>query len=218
MGVTITNKERIFDFGFWILDSTISQKRTIQNLLIFVSVIALSPFSLVQPLEAVGKEPVDEPSSGFAASKEQPVTAELIAEHASVQPGGETRIGVHFDLEEDWHIYAEDPGDAGLPTKIAWQGPSEVSFGPLRWPAPQRFHDPGEITTFGYTGTVVLSSTLTVSRQAAPGRTLPLQATVKWLACKEVCVPGSTTLELALPVSSNAPVFSTHAEFFDHTS
>ncbi|MBI3009634.1 MAG: hypothetical protein HYY57_01435, partial [Candidatus Omnitrophica bacterium] len=47
------------------------------------------------------------------ATDVHPVTASLIAEHASIQPGGQTRIGVHFEMEEGWHIYAQDPGDAG---------------------------------------------------------------------------------------------------------
>ena len=68
--------------------------------------------------------------SGFASPEAHPVTVELITEYASIQPGGQTKIGVHFDLEEGWHIYAKDPGDAGLPTKVIWKGPASVKFGP----------------------------------------------------------------------------------------
>ncbi|MBI4342012.1 MAG: hypothetical protein HY599_01450 [Candidatus Omnitrophica bacterium] len=150
------------------------------------------------------------------------VKTELITEHASIQPGGKTRVGVHFEIEEGWHIYAKEPGDAGLPTKITWSGPAAVSFGPLEYPSPQQFIDPGDIRTNGYSGSVVLYSAITFNplrrTDGGPYEDLPLRARVQWLACKDVCIPGKTELELSLPVSANPPVHSTHAEFFDHTS
>ena len=166
------------------------------------------------------EEPPGASLSPFAASEEQPVAAELIAEHASIQPGGTTRIGVHFEIEEGWHIYAQEPGDAGLPTQITWSVPL-VSVSELHWPPHHEFLDPGDIRTFGYSGTVVLYSTLTYSpprlRRMWVVREIPVQASVKWLACKEVCIPGSADLELTLPISSGPPVFSTHAQLFEHT-
>lgn len=166
---------------------------------------------------AAGEKPASGGLKPFASPEEQPVAVELIAEHASVQPGGATRVGIRFDIEEGWHIYGKTPGEAGLPTKIAWSGPSGASFGPLSWPTPQPLTDPGNLRTFGYTGAVVLASRLNVGRGAKPGVALPIQAKVEWLACKSLCVPGSADLHLTLPVSTDPPVSSTHAEFFEHT-
>ncbi|MBI3996459.1 MAG: hypothetical protein HY352_02245 [Candidatus Omnitrophica bacterium] len=143
-----------------------------------------------------------------------PVTAELITEHASIQPGGHTRVGVHFDIEDGWHIYAKDPGDAGLPTMIAWSGPAGVTFGPLWWPTPEQFVDAGDIHTSGYTGVLVLYSPLKIASRASAD-SIPITATVKWLACKQICLPGSAQLRVTLPVSPATPVRSTHGELFD---
>jgi thiol:disulfide interchange protein DsbD len=167
---------------------------------------------------AWGEKPASGKSGGFATQAVHPVTAELITEHASVQPGGTTRIGVLFELQDGWHIYAEDPGDAGLPTKVKWSGPRGAKFGPLVWPAHQEFVDPGDIRTFGYSGAVVLSSDVRMPSGSRPGEPVRLAADVEWLACKEICLPGKTSLELALPVSGTTPSFSTHANFFDHAS
>ena len=167
---------------------------------------------------AAGEKPAAKQPAAFPAPEgPSAVSAELIAEHASVQPGGSTRIGVHFDLDEGWHIYAKESGDAGLPTKIEWSVPSGVTVGPLEWPAHQEFVDPGDIRTFGYAGTVVLASRLTLKPSNNPPTTIPIHATVKWLACKELCVPGSAELDLSLPVSAEPPALSTHAELFEHT-
>ena len=165
------------------------------------------------------EEPVNKRLQSFPSPHEPPVRVELVAEHASVQPGGRTKIGVHFEIEEGWHIYANDPGDAGLPTEIRWSGPSWVSFGPLQWPSPEQFLDPGNITTFGYSGTTILSSPLQCRLAGMGGQSsvpLPIRAKVEWLACKELCIPGSADLELTLPVRAEPPTLTPHAELFDH--
>lgn len=160
-------------------------------------------------------------ASGSAAGRPHPVKAELIAEHASVLPGGNTRVGVHFELEEDWHIYAKEPGDAGIPTSIEWSGEC-TNFSPLgtQWPKPKEFNDPGSIRTFGYDGSVVAYITVTNACQyrvvSWENVVMPVRAKIKWLACREICIPGSADLELALPVTTQPPALSTHAEFFDH--
>ncbi len=152
---------------------------------------------------------------GFAAPEESPVKAQLMAEHASLQPGAQTRIGVQFTVEEGWHIYASDPGDAGLPTRVVWSSPEPLSFGPLLWPRPQVFTDPGDLQTFGYAGRVILHSVFALLPTAPAEGFLPIQAEVSWVACQELCVPGSAQLELILPVSLQPPAPSADAELFD---
>ncbi len=143
-----------------------------------------------------------------------PVTATAIVEHASIQPDGSTHIGILFDIEEGWHIYWKDPGDAGVATQVTWSGPEGASIGPLDWPAPQEFADAGNIRTFGYTGSVVLSNVLTLTPDASGVRVVPLQANVRWVACRQICLPGSAALELNLPVSVAPPVASANAGRF----
>lgn len=149
------------------------------------------------------------------AEANSPVHAELIAEHASIQPGGTTRIGVYFALEEGWHIYSKEPGDAGLPTEITWSGPPGVTFGLLEWPTPEQFVDPGDITTFGYRGNVLLASRLGYAVDTLPSGAIPIHAEVQWLACKAICIPGSTELDLTLPVRAGPHVPTEHAALFD---
>lgn len=170
---------------------------------------------------ARAEEPSGKATASFAQSQEQPVKAELVAEHTSVQPVGQTRVGVSFNIQEGWHIYAEHPGDAGLPTKVTWKGPSWVSFGPLNWPTPERFQEPGATKTFGYRGAVLLQSTLTCRLAGVAGNwpvPMSVGAHVEWLACKNICVPGEADLTIPLPVSNDPPALSTHAELFEHTN
>ena len=146
----------------------------------------------------------------------KPVKAALMAEQASIQPGGHTRVGVHFEIEPDWHIYANDAGEAGLPTKIHWSGPTHVIFGPLQWPPAESFLDPGDIHTFGYKKTALVWSLMTVVPPQMQGDAVSISAKVEWLACKEICLPGSASLTLALPISPRPPTRSADAAVFDH--
>ena len=170
------------------------------------------PLLLVAALTACGRQ--GKAADDRPAGLEQ-VRPELIAQHASIQPGGTTRVGVHFDIAPGWHIYYNVPGDAGLATSIAWSSSREAQFGPLFWPPPEHFLDPGDIHTQGYTGAVTLSSELKVKSSAALGSSVPVHAKVAWLACKEQCIPGHAALDLALPIGAKPPVSSTHAELFD---
>src|SRR5205823_4193386 len=46
------------------------------------------------------------------------------------------------------------------------------------------------------------------------GKQAELQANVKWLACKDVCIPGEANLRLTLPVKSEEPAKSAAADLF----
>jgi len=169
-----------------------------------------------QSADAAGasEKPAARPFKGFASQEAQPVRAELIARHASIQAGGRTQVGVHFDIEQGWHIYADPPGDAGMPTTITWSSLPGVRFGPLAWPPAESFTDAGDIRTSGYTGVLVLASPVTyTARESVPA--LPIKASVRWLSCKEICIPGEAELELTLPVTGEPPVLSAHAQLFE---
>jgi thiol:disulfide interchange protein DsbD len=56
----------------------------------------------------------------------------------------------------------------------------------------------------GYSGEVVLPVPLETAADAKPGTTAPLSVEVRWLVCREECVPGKKTLKLALPVAASA--------------
>lgn len=187
--------------------------------------VALAALFLAPTLGCAVEEPAEdvpveeEGAWMFEAEPEvHPVTAALVAEHGSVQPRGATKIGVHLEIEPGWHIYAQHPGDAGLPTAIVWDKAPHVTFGPLVWPPPEPHVDPGNIRTNGYSGSAVIYAPVQVSRKATPGETLPIRAKVEWLACQEICIPGTAELSLALPVVAGAPPRSAHAQLFDQVT
>src|SRR5688572_9640935 len=90
------------------------------------------------------------------------VDAELIAETTAAVPGEILWTAVRLDHIEKWHTYWINPGDAGQPTKIAWQLPEGVTAGEIVWPTPERFELPADLVDFGYTGEIFLLVPLNV--------------------------------------------------------
>lgn len=138
----------------------------------------------------------------------QPVQAqharvELIPDRPAVTPGGPLTLGVHFQMEQGWHIYWRNPGDSGQPPVLQWRLPSGASAGEVEWPRPQKLHH-GEFADFGYENEVTLLLPLRLAPGAAGNLEIGLQA--KWLICREICIPDHAQLHLSLPQPANPGV------------
>jgi thiol:disulfide interchange protein DsbD len=134
-----------------------------------------------------------------------PVTAELLADAASVRPGQTFTVGVLLKMKPGWHVYWKNPGDSGVPVSIAITGPDGLRSGDVEWPVPISFTQPGDIVGYGYTETVMFPIAVTAPETIAAGATLHLAADVRWLCCKDVCIPGRAKLEVAVPVADARP-------------
>ncbi len=141
------------------------------------------------------------------------VRAELIADVSSIEPGKPFTVGLLLETAEDWHVYWENTGDAGMPTQIDWALPEGFTTEPIEWPLPRRFIEPGDLHAFGYEGRVLLMVRMTPPAELS-GTEVTLSAKASWLVCKELCVPGSANVHLTLPVgpsqpnTANAPLFA----------
>lgn len=122
----------------------------------------------------------------------------------SYQAGQPLQTAISMDLEEGWHTYWENPGDAGMRMKILWELPAGWRAGELQYPAPSRFTTSG-LTSFGYKDEVVFPIILHPPADAKG--TVELKAKVSWLVCNEdSCLPGSASIILNL--TSGPPVVS----------
>lgn len=130
------------------------------------------------------------------------IKLELISEQATAPLGQPLWVGVLFRLEPGWHIYWQNPGDSGEPPKLQWELPPGFTAGPTRWPQPIRL-GAGSVIDYGYEGQVLLMAPI----KGAPGRnatSIPrLSADVKYIVCREVCIPGKAHLTLSAPAGAN---------------
>jgi DsbC/DsbD-like thiol-disulfide interchange protein len=145
---------------------------------------------------------------GSAAAQTPPQTqVSLISEDSAVKPGSQVWLGIHFQLEPGWHIYWLNPGDAGEPPKVQWILPSGWTAGSIEWPAPERLTNAAGVD-YGYNEQATLLMKLKVPATAKSGPAM-IKADLKWLICKEMCVPqkGQVTLQLQVapkPVSNES--------------
>jgi DsbC/DsbD-like thiol-disulfide interchange protein len=132
------------------------------------------------------------------------VRASLISDVNAIQPGQKFRIGVLYRIEPGWHIYWKYPGDAGMPTKIAWQLPEGFKVHDLQWPIPTREKEPGDLEVFAYSSEVLLFTEVDAP-PSLPNGPIDIQAKSDWLVCESFCIPGSAHLSLKMNIGVNAP-------------
>ena len=131
-------------------------------------------------------------SAPFATARD---TATLITDTDAIAPGTPFHAALRLVLAPGWHTYWKNPGDAGLPPELTLDLPA----GPIAWPAPQRVAE-SSLTTFAYTGDLVLPVTVT----PGPGPQ-SLRAHADWLVCSNICVPEEADFALDLPAGTPAP-------------
>ena len=118
---------------------------------------------------------------------------------ANQAQAGQIRLALEFKLQPGWHIYWQNPGDAGLPPQVRADAP--VALGPFAWPAPE-FFSQGGVGAYVLSGHVVLPFTASNA-----GDSVAVQA--RWLVCSDLCVPeqASFTLPLNGGTSAEAGLF-----------
>lgn len=131
------------------------------------------------------------------------VHCNLISNCKKIVPGKKFRLGVELNMDPGWHTYYKISGDAGMASKIEWQLPEGFKVGKLMWQMPHKFTDSG-IVTYGYSDYTLISAEVEPPANLKEGSSLDLKAKVKWLSCKDICVPGNQIVELKMPVASPA--------------
>ncbi|MCG5056254.1 MAG: thioredoxin family protein [Myxococcales bacterium] len=141
----------------------------------------------------------------------------LLADRAAASPTGTLELGLLFDLDPDWHIYWKNPGDSGQAPKVTWKVPAGFAVSTLDWPVPQRIAS-GPLMNYGYGHQALFRATLhALPGEAEASKTLDVAANVRFLICREDCIPGEADVALSLPVvpagadappSPSAPLFA----------
>lgn len=133
-------------------------------------------------------------------TNEPHVRAKIIAENTSLTPQAENRLAVVLEHADGWHTYWRMPGDAGLVTEFTFTKPSNIKVTPPRFPLPERIRT-GELIGFGYEGTTAFPFTVEVPRQVRFGDRVTISVKVDYLACADVCVPGTANASIRLPLA-----------------
>ncbi|RZU29060.1 protein-disulfide reductase DsbD family protein [Edaphobacter modestus] len=163
-------------------------------ILVFPSVLGLSALSTAQmpSVSDGGPGPVHAPH----------ITVELVFDSQTIAPGGLLQAGLHLTPEDHWHVYWINAGDSGQPPRVTWDLPDGITAGAMQFPAPTRL-PLGPLTDFGYENSVIFPIQINAASNVKP-RPAHLGASVRWLVCREICVPGKAQLGLDVTVGPGA--------------
>jgi thiol:disulfide interchange protein len=125
----------------------------------------------------------------------------LVSEVVSVNPAVPFYVGIYFDLEEHWHVYWKNPGDAGLQPKFEWDLPPGFKIGEIKWPYPEKIMV-GGLANYGYEHEVLLIAEIIPPPALKINTLLDIGVHVEWLMCREACIPGEADLDISIPVNS----------------
>lgn len=121
----------------------------------------------------------------------------LLAEPKALRPGATLWLGLRFQPAPSWHIYWRNPGDSGEPPRVEWRLPAGVTAGDMQWPTPERLGK-SPIVDYGYAGDTILLTRLHVGGNVSAEAKLNVGATVSWVVCSDICIPGKAVLSVPL--------------------
>jgi thiol:disulfide interchange protein len=131
------------------------------------------------------------------------VKAELVADTSAIIPGKPFMVGLLLRMVPGWHTYWKFPGDAGIPTELKWKLPGSWKVGEIKWPIPLKLSEPGDILIYGYHDEVLLMQEI-VPPTSVSDPAVKLAADASWLVCEKICIPGSKSLQVELPISTTS--------------
>jgi DsbC/DsbD-like thiol-disulfide interchange protein/cytochrome c biogenesis protein CcdA len=135
----------------------------------------------------------------LVAATGEGVKAWMATDVIPVQAGKPFPLTIVLDLQPGWHTYWQYPGDSGLPPKVIWHLPDGWTAGPIEFSIPEQYTEPGDMVIYGYEKQQLLRAMITPPKDLPKDKIFALKASLSWLACKELCVPGSADVELQVP-------------------
>ena len=111
---------------------------------------------------------------------------------------GPSLAGLQIVLDEGWKTYWRMPGDSGVPPAFDWAGSSNVAAITVLYPVPQRMPEAGGFAV-GYKQSVLLPIEVTPQDPAKP---VALKLALEFGVCREICIPATASLDLAIPAGS----------------
>jgi DsbC/DsbD-like thiol-disulfide interchange protein/cytochrome c biogenesis protein CcdA len=124
----------------------------------------------------------------------------LVPETSTPAAGSRITLALVMSPRPGWHGYWQNPGDAGVGTRIDWKLPKGATAGPIRYPVPERLIIQG-LMNYVFEGEHALLVDLQLPAGLAPGTKLPVRGKADYLVCTDrICVPESAELAADLEV------------------
>jgi DsbC/DsbD-like thiol-disulfide interchange protein len=115
---------------------------------------------------------------------------------------GALQAGVEIKLAPGAITYWRNPGDAGLPPTLSFEGSENLAQARISFPAPRRLAEGGGGEAFGYDHGVVLPIDVEAIDPAKP---VAIALKLNYAVCEAICIPAEAKLRLVLPGAEAPP-------------
>jgi thiol:disulfide interchange protein/DsbC/DsbD-like thiol-disulfide interchange protein len=148
------------------------------------------------------------PAAAQLPPGQKAMSVRLVPETATAAAGSKVTLALIMTPRPGWHGYWQNPGDAGVGTRIDWRLPAGASAGPIRFPVPERLLIQG-LMNYVYEGEHALLVDLAVPPGLAAGTKLPVRGKVDYLVCTDkICVPESAEIATGLTIGGGGEAAS----------
>ena len=106
-------------------------------------------------------------------------------------------VAILFEINDGWHTYWKNPGTTGMPTQVDWSLPEGMQIKNVYQSIPHVYNNEGLVDYIHENSALVVAS-VEVDSNVQDFENQPLAATVEWLECSTLCVPGQSKLSLKL--------------------
>ena len=127
-------------------------------------------------------------------------TAKLVKEQTQAEPGKTMWIGVHFKMDEEWHLYWPGRNDTGFAPEFKVTLPEGWTLGKARWQSPNRHVSAGDIIDYTYEDEMMVIFPLDVPTNVAVGEVAEVSMDVSWLICSDMCIPEKQSIKTQIRV------------------
>ena len=118
-------------------------------------------------------------------------------------PEGSNRIAVlEIEMDEGWHTYGQEPGDAGLPPRFHWEDSKNLKDVNINWPPTREKREFDMFTVNAYEGLAQFPLDITPEVE---DKNVDLDLSLKIMVCSDICIPAEADLSLNLTYSSHTP-------------
>jgi DsbC/DsbD-like thiol-disulfide interchange protein len=114
---------------------------------------------------------------------------------------GAIQAAVEIKLAPGAITYWRNPGDAGLPPTLSFEGSDNLAQARTSFPAPRRLPE-GDGEAFGYDRALILPVDVEAIEASKP---VTLALKMNYAVCETICVPAEANLRLVLPVGAATP-------------
>ncbi len=140
------------------------------------------------------------PIAAFAQSSSKNVQIEILSQKESAKAGDSFYIALKQTIQPEWHTYWRNPGDVGDATRIEFDAPKGIEFGPIQWAVPNKLPY-AEFINYGYDNEVILPIEVKIAPDLKGVQNIKAKAT--WLECKDICVPGEGEIDFTINIGDD---------------